>query len=124
MREFKPYDRDKYNLDPRSEDEILSERESTVIYFQPLRDNRSLMTLEQKGHLLDSMMDWAEFDKVPDFKGDTLLQSQFNIFRNQERINRTTYIVKARKGKQAVEERELKKREKESVSLDPDDESG
>lgn len=122
MREFKPYDRDKYDLDPRSEDEILADRESTVIYFQPLRDNRSLMTLEQKGHLLDSMMDWAEFDKAPDFKGDKLLQSQFNSFRNQERINRTTYIVKARKGKQAVEERERKKREQQDGNSD--DESG
>lgn len=124
MRDFKPYDRDKYNLDNRSDDEILSERESTVIFFQPLRDNRESMTREQKGHLLDLMMDWAEFEKEPDFEGDSVVKMAFNPFRIQERVNRTKYLKQARKGKQAVEERERKKREKAEDDSSSEEDSG
>ena len=125
MREFKPYDRNKYNLDPRSDDEILADRESTVLYFHPLRENLKRMSLAQKGRLLDSMLDWAELEKETDLEDDPLVANAFDGFRSQERVNRTKYLKSARKGKQAVEEREGKKREQlENDPSSDDDESG
>lgn len=58
--------------------EMNPNKPGVMIYFNQFRGLTQFMTKEQKSDLVDALVDYAEFGKMPDFSGDALLNSVFN----------------------------------------------
>lgn len=94
---IRPYEmKDEWMSDTRTDDEILSKKESMYIYFHPLKETLNRLTDNQAGKLFKAALEFGENDKEPDFSEDVALGIAFDLIKDKEIIGRTKYITDSR----------------------------
>lgn len=77
-----------------------------MIYISVYSSFRPVLTLEQKGILLDTLTEYHQTGEIPDFSGDPVLQAAVNVFlsdirRDEEKYTamceRNAYIARTRR---------------------------
>lgn len=94
----------------------MADRKGFLIYFDT-RDAWQLLTDEQKGLLLMSIMDYSEYGVIPEFS-DKLLEMAWSLMRPKLDRDAESYADRCIKNKYSVYCREEKKKDREPLDFE------